>query len=201
MSASDVRGLPGRAPRSGGRTFDLVMSKLRRPVTRPGTVHRSLLVERLARDDLRPVVSVAAPAGYGKTTLLSQWAELNNQAFAWVSVDDRDNDPKVLLTYIAEALDLVEPVGEWVFDALASPTREEAAVLLRDAQVQVGQDDLTGLHERTEGWAAGLYLAALALRAARSGTRRPRSAGMTRWSASTCNRSSWPGSHSGGGSS
>ena len=68
-----------------------------------------------------PVVSVVAPAGYGKTTLLSQWAERNGQAFAWVSVDEADNDPKVLLTYVAEALDAVEPIGGRVFDALASP--------------------------------------------------------------------------------
>ena len=68
-----------------------------------------------------PIVSVVAPAGYGKTTLLSQWAESNGQAFAWVSVDEADNDPKVLLSYIAEALDAVEPIGERVFDALASP--------------------------------------------------------------------------------
>ena len=58
--------------------------------------------------------------GYGKTTLLSQWAERNGQAFAWVSVDEADNDPKVLLSYVAEALDAVEPIGERVFDALAS---------------------------------------------------------------------------------
>ena len=43
-------------------------------------------------------------------------------------------------------------------------SREEAAALLRDAQVMLGEDDLTGLHQRTEGWAAGLYLAALSLR-------------------------------------
>jgi hypothetical protein len=54
---------------------------------------------------------VVAPAGYGKTTLLAQWAERNGLAFAWVSVDEADNDPKVLLTYVAEALDAVEPVG------------------------------------------------------------------------------------------
>ena len=97
------------------------MSKLRRPSVRQGTVRRSLLIERLARGDLRPVVSVVAPAGYGKTTLLAQWAERNGQAFAWVSLDERDNDPKVLLSYVAAALDAVEPVGERVFDALASP--------------------------------------------------------------------------------
>ena len=64
---------------------------------------------------------MVAPAGYGKTTVLAQWAERNGQAFAWVSVDEADNDPKVLLTYVAEALDAVEPVGDRVFDALASP--------------------------------------------------------------------------------
>ena len=121
MSDSDVRQRADRPPSAGGPVFDLVVSKLRRPVVRPGTVRRSSLIERLARDDPRPIVSVVAPAGYGKTTLLSQWAERNGQAVAWVSVDDADNDPKVLLTYVAEALDAVEPIGGRVFDALASP--------------------------------------------------------------------------------
>ncbi|MGH3185631.1 MAG: hypothetical protein ACRDOE_27525, partial [Streptosporangiaceae bacterium] len=193
---------------------------------------------------------MVAPPGYGKTTLLSQWAERNGQAFAWVSVDERDNDPKVLLTYVAEALDAVEPVGGRVFDALASPvssvpgsvvprlgaafwsmtapvvlvlddvhvlhnsecraalsvladhvpggsrlvlagrdepplriarlraegrmleigpgdlslTRQEAASLLREAEVTLGEDDVAALHRRTEGWPVGLYLAALYLR-------------------------------------
>jgi LuxR family maltose regulon positive regulatory protein len=61
-------------------------------------------------------------AGYGKTTLLAQWAERDDRAFAWMQVDERDNDPKVLLSYVAEALDAIEPVGGRVFDALASPT-------------------------------------------------------------------------------
>jgi LuxR family maltose regulon positive regulatory protein len=208
------------------------------------------LVERLARDDLRPVVSVVAPAGYGKTTLLSQWAERDGPAFAWISVDDRDNDPRVLLTCVARALDQVEPIGERVFDALASPTSSvpgavvprlgaafaamtspvvlvlddvhlldnivcrgalsvladyvprgsrlvlagraepppriarlraqgklmeigpgdlsltlaEAGALLRAAEVVLSEDEVAELHRRTEGWPAGLYLAALYLR-------------------------------------
>jgi LuxR family transcriptional regulator, maltose regulon positive regulatory protein len=104
-----------------GPPGELFASKLRRPVLRPGTVRRSPLIERLARGDPRPIVSVVAPPGYGKTTLLSQWAERNGQAFAWVSVDEADNDPKVLLSYVAEALDAVEPIDQRVFDALASP--------------------------------------------------------------------------------
>jgi LuxR family maltose regulon positive regulatory protein len=106
---------------AGVSAFDLVAAKLLRPLVRPGTVDRSALIDRLVRDDARPIVSVVAPAGYGKTTLLSQWAERNGRAFAWVSVDEADNDPKVLLTYVAEALNAVEPIGRQVYAALTSP--------------------------------------------------------------------------------
>ncbi|HJZ28322.1 MAG TPA: hypothetical protein VJ370_18745, partial [Streptosporangiaceae bacterium] len=121
MTDTDVRQRADRPARVGGAAYDLIATKLLRPLVRPGTIRRSSLPERLARDDSHPIVSVVAPAGYGKTTLLSQWAETDGQAFAWVSVDDTDNDPRVLLTYIAAALDAVEPVGQRVFDALASP--------------------------------------------------------------------------------
>src|SRR5512132_3902964 len=105
VGASDVRQRDGRSQHAGGSACDLVVSKPRRPLIRPGTVRRSSLVERLAGSDRCPIVSVVAPAGYGKTTLLSQWAERNGQCFAWVLVDEADNDPKVLLSYVAEALD------------------------------------------------------------------------------------------------
>ena len=217
---------------------------------RPGTIRRSSLIKQLVDGSPCPIVSVVAPPGYGKTTLLSQWAEANGQAFAWVSVDQGDNDPKVLLTYIAEALDAVEPIDGRVFDALGSPassvpgsvvprlgsalwsmsspvvlilddvhllhdsecraalsvladhvpagsrlvlagraepplriarlraegkileigpgdlslTLAEASSLLRDAGVALSDDDVAELHRRTEGWPAGLYLAALYLR-------------------------------------
>src|SRR6185437_11727380 len=111
MGEGEVGQQAGRSRRAGGGpVFDLVVSKLRPPPIRPGAVGRSLLVERLARGDRPPIVSVVAPPGYGKTTLLSQWAERDGQAFAWVSVDEADNDPKVLLSYVAEALDAVEPI-------------------------------------------------------------------------------------------
>src|SRR5215469_7052646 len=118
---SDVRERAASPQRAGVAASDLTVSKLLRPLVRADTVYRSLLIDRLARDDARPIVSVVAPAGYGKTTLLAQWAERGGQAFAWVSVDEKDNDPKVLLTYVAEALNAVQPVGQRVFDALASP--------------------------------------------------------------------------------
>ncbi len=117
----DVLARSGRSYRGNGPMPDLVASKLRRPLARPGTILRLPLIERLAQTNPHRIVSVVAPSGYGKTTLLAQWAERNGQSFAWVSVDENDNDPKVLLSYVAEALDAVQPVGERVFDALASP--------------------------------------------------------------------------------
>src|SRR6476660_8438634 len=117
MSVSGVAGHRTQA----GRGYDLVTSKVRRPQVRPGMVRRLPLLERLARGDACPIVSVVAASFYKKKTLLSQWAERDGQAFAWVSVEEGDNDPKVLLRYIAEALDAVEPIDQRVFDALTSP--------------------------------------------------------------------------------
>ena len=79
-----------------------------------------MLTERLAQADLPPIVLVVAPSGFGKTTLLSQWAERDGLPFAWVALDEADNDPKVLLSRIAQVLDAVEPIDRRVFDALTS---------------------------------------------------------------------------------
>ena len=114
-----------------GSAFDLVVSKLRHPPTRRGAVDRSPLIDRLAGAESAPIVSVVAPAGYGKTTLLSQWAERDGPAFAWVSVDERDNDPKVLLSYVAAALERVAPVDARVFEALASRSSVPGSVVPR----------------------------------------------------------------------
>src|SRR5215467_11135470 len=154
--ASDVGERAASSQGADGAAFDLTVSKLLRPLVRADAIHRSLLADRLARDDARPIVSVVAPAGYGKTTLLAQWAERKGQAFAWVSVDEKDNDPKVLLTYVAEALNAVEPVGQRVFDALASPgssvpgsvvPRLGAALSSMTSPVVLVLDDVHLLHD------------------------------------------------------
>jgi LuxR family maltose regulon positive regulatory protein len=84
-------------------------------------VARVGLVDRLLASDVVPVVCVVAPAGYGKTTLLAQLAERKGPRVGWVSVDQRDNDPAVLLTYIAVALDRVEPIDPRIVRGLAGP--------------------------------------------------------------------------------
>ena len=220
---------------------------------RTGVIVRTRLLDRLL-SSAAPVISVVGPAGYGKTTLLAQWADGKRPRLGWVSVDLRDNDPVVLLTYIAMALDRIETIDPRVFRALASsdagiegprqlvaamakmphpvalvidnleavtnpqsldaiaalalgmPTgsqlaigscdvlpvpagrlraqggiveigigdlamnSHEAAPLLSEAGVEVGDVDLDELVRRTEGWPAGLYLAALAVNAGGSST-------------------------------
>jgi hypothetical protein len=61
MSGTDVHERIGRPHPARGPVFDLVASKLRRPLAGPGTVRRSLLIERLARGDAHPIISLVAP--------------------------------------------------------------------------------------------------------------------------------------------
>ena len=82
-------------------------------------VVRAALVDRLIAAQA-PVITVVAPPGYGKTTLLAQWAERIGSHVAWVSCDDGDNDPVVLLSALAVALDRIEPVDRKIFRMLAS---------------------------------------------------------------------------------
>ena len=89
--------------------FDLAEVKLAAPLTRPGTVAKSDVIERLCATNV-PLATVVAPAGYGKTTLLARWAEVDSRPFAWVALDVRDDDPVVFLRYIAAALHLIEPL-------------------------------------------------------------------------------------------
>jgi LuxR family maltose regulon positive regulatory protein len=122
--------LGGDRPAWPGPSFALAEWKLRPPSARPGIVSRHALVDRLLGQPVGPVVCVVAPPGYGKTTLLSQWSERKQGRVGWVSVDRRDNDPVVLLTYIAAALDRVEPIDPGVFRALASPGASVAAMVV-----------------------------------------------------------------------
>jgi LuxR family maltose regulon positive regulatory protein len=72
---------------------------------------RRSLIDRLLTPDADAIL-VTAPAGYGKSTMLAELAGLDARPTAWLTVDDADNDPTVLLTGIATALDSIEPV-EW----------------------------------------------------------------------------------------
>jgi LuxR family maltose regulon positive regulatory protein len=99
---------------------EILESKLYTPTVRPGVVPRPRLLARLRAARDVPTVAVVAPAGYGKTTLLALWAAADDRPFAWLSLDPQDNDPIVLLTHLAVALDRVSPLPAGIFDALHS---------------------------------------------------------------------------------
>jgi LuxR family maltose regulon positive regulatory protein len=125
-AATRKRPRAGRAPKrkaassADGAAFEILESKLAIPFLASGLVRRPALVNRLQNASEARVISFATPAGYGKTTLLAQWAARDKRPFAWISLDHRDNDPVALLTYIAAALDRVHPIEPAVFRAAAS---------------------------------------------------------------------------------
>jgi LuxR family maltose regulon positive regulatory protein len=84
----------------------LIATKLRPPAVREDVVPRERLVERLRTGSGRALSLVACPAGYGKTTLLAGWreAEAARKPVAWLTLDEDDNDPVVLWSYVIEAL-------------------------------------------------------------------------------------------------
>jgi LuxR family maltose regulon positive regulatory protein len=103
---------------------------LRRPELRDGLVARSRLVARLVASRDVPVVVVAAGPGYGKTTLLAQWAGRDDRAFAWLSLSPRHTDPALLLADLALALDAVEPLGERAVGGLRTADADITGVRL-----------------------------------------------------------------------
>jgi LuxR family maltose regulon positive regulatory protein len=86
----------------------LLDAKLSVPQPRPGSVSRADLIEAARASDCR-VVGLTAPAGYGKSTLLVQWARAEDRRVAWVSLDRFDDDPAALLTLLASAYARVSP--------------------------------------------------------------------------------------------
>ena len=206
---------------------DALDADLRAPDIRGASIVRAALVNRL-RASGAPLVVVSAPAGYGKTTLLAQWAARDLRLFAWLRLDEADNDPAVLgrrlgsavrhlapdalsetmreaerpfvlvlddahvlrsraslATVRALAAELTEGStlvlsGRSVRIAVARTraagrlfelgaddlalTRREQELLLREVGVALDPAGQLALREQMEGWPAGTYLAALALR-------------------------------------
>jgi LuxR family maltose regulon positive regulatory protein len=237
----------------------LLITKLRTPPVRPELVPRPRLIERLNAEleldnrFVRKLTLVCAPAGYGKTTLISAWLTGQHRAYSWLSLEEGDNDPARFMAYLLAALRTVDArMGQAAEAALRGPqppssetlltvllndiaarpdpfllvlddyhciqtlsihqqlafllehqppqmhlviaTREELPLplsrlrargqvadirqadlsftpeeasdfLLRTMHLRLSPTDAAALHQRTEGWIAGLQLAALSLQA------------------------------------
>ncbi len=188
------------------------------PAFRPDLVRRPSLVGRLAAASDRPLVVITAPAGYGKTTLLSEWAEQDTRPFVWLSLEHRRRAraplaemiaaltgvlvrakpfvlvldgahlvrPRMLHDTIEGLLPELTPGAQVVLSGRREPslalgrfrTRRqlielgagdlsmspgEAAALLRATGLELEFATVQRLERITEGWPAGLYLAALSL--------------------------------------
>jgi ATP/maltotriose-dependent transcriptional regulator MalT len=102
----------------------ILSTKLYVPLPRLKVVLRPRLIERLNNGmQLTPGMTlISAPAGFGKTTLVSEWVAACERPVAWLSLDDRDNDPARFLTYLVAALQTVDvTIGEGVLGAFQSP--------------------------------------------------------------------------------
>ena len=89
----------------------LIATKLNAPARRPGLVPRRDLLARLVAERERKLTLVCAPAGWGKSTLLSEWhaSPEERRPFAWLSLDAADHDPVRFWSYAISALHLVRP--------------------------------------------------------------------------------------------
>ena len=109
----------------------LLATKLYRPAPRPNAVLRPHLIARLNVGLHRKLTLIAAPAGFGKTTLVSAWIAGCGRPAAWLSLDAGDSDPTRFLQYLVAAVQMIAPaVGTGVVDALQSPQPPPAEAIL-----------------------------------------------------------------------
>jgi LuxR family transcriptional regulator, maltose regulon positive regulatory protein len=92
---------PSARPRAAGRPA--------RAAFRPGLVARERLLGRLAAGAQAPLVLLVAPAGYGKTTTLVEWAEQDERPFAWLEPGGRTRDTAGFVAAVAQALEELTP--------------------------------------------------------------------------------------------
>ncbi|MBL8055060.1 MAG: tetratricopeptide repeat protein [Anaerolineales bacterium] len=112
-------------------SMPLLTAKLQPPRPPVGRLTRPRLLAQLEAGLARPVTLVSAPAGYGKTTLLAEWAAASGRPLAWLTLDRDDNDPARCLAYLIEALRQIQvDLGAETLAALrAQPTLPVATLL------------------------------------------------------------------------
>lgn len=129
-------------------------TKLRVPPLRTKVVIRQRLLERLQEGLNHSLTLVSAPAGFGKTTLLSEWLGEVNLKVAWLSLDDSDHDTIHFITYLVSALQVIDKsIGESVLGALKShqpPAVDTLLVALLNDIDSVSQDFILVLDDYHE---------------------------------------------------
>ncbi len=100
----------------------ILATKLYIPPPRPGVVNRRRLLGRLDEGLYRKLTLISAPAGFGKTTLVSEWAAGCQPPVAWLSLDEGDNVPSRFLVSLVSALQTIKPnTGAGMLSVLQAP--------------------------------------------------------------------------------
>jgi LuxR family maltose regulon positive regulatory protein len=109
-------------------SIPILTTKLYIPPPRPDAVSRPRLIERLSESlqpnqgSRRKLILISAPAGFGKTTLVSEWLAGCQRPVAWLSLDEGDNDPTRFLTYLVAGLQTIAAeLGNGVLGVLQAP--------------------------------------------------------------------------------
>ena len=111
----------------------LLLTKLYVPPPRPNIVLRPRLVERLneSLSSSYKLTLISAPAGFGKTTLVSEWVVVCGRTVAWLLLDEGDNNPVRFIAYLVAALQTIKAgIGEGLLAALQSPQPPSIASIL-----------------------------------------------------------------------
>ncbi len=109
----------------------ILATKLYIPPPRTKVVLRPRLLDRLNEGLRHKLTLISAPAGFGKTTVVSEWVTVCERPAAWLSLDDMDNDPTRFLTYLVAALQTIAAhFGEGLLSALQSPQPPPTATIL-----------------------------------------------------------------------
>lgn len=87
----------------------IISTKLHRPHVSKNHLHREDLLARLNQSRHKPLILVSAPAGYGKSTLVSCWLEVCSAPSSWLSLDKNDNDLRLFLSYFISAIHKIFP--------------------------------------------------------------------------------------------
>jgi len=103
------------------RSF-ILKTKLYVPPLRDKIVSRSRLTARINISSEHKLTLLSAPAGYGKTTLASEWLKYVKVPYSWLSLDEGDDDPYRFFTYLLAALQSIEDtIGEQIQGVFSTP--------------------------------------------------------------------------------
>ena len=116
---------------AGGLLDPPLEARLAVPRRRVGTLRRTRLLRQLRSALDRPIISIVAPSGYGKSSLLVQWATEHPAPVAWLTADDTDSDPVVFLTDLAAAISRRVPLDAELLGAIASDAVSHRTVVGR----------------------------------------------------------------------